>query len=690
MDGGSLPLEHYHLAAQWLQALAGLSLKGSVILLGAGLVLAFLRRTSASVRHLVLGIALTALLALPAAQTAVPMLDLPLLPTDLFAFGPEPGEASEAQGAAFAGAGLSSGSEIAGQGGSGASEPTAAGGGAQAALRLISPPPHWTFWVAALWAAGALAVAARLALSYGASLRILLRAGSADEGLMRLAQRLAAEIGLRRPVRVAVCEAVSVPVAIGFRRPMVILPGGIESWPSGAIRSALLHEMAHVKRGDILTRLVIQAACVLYWFNPLVWLAARRLMVESEKAADDAVLNSQTKPSDYACHLLEIASALREGARPAFAHVGMARRNNFKERVMSILDSRADRRAPGNRLRAVAVVAAALAVVPLAAIQPWFETRSETAVGEVNLHQDESGAWVKLHVIAPKGEVRQGDPILIELLSSQPLASAEGEFMGQRFRFAMESGRLLALAAAGRETTAGEHELKVEIPLDENQGKTLKRKVAITVGDFRETAFDFGEKYGRVFSDEKIHADQYTVTYLAGESGEKRWSLPFVKPMDGSVSFAFGALVKDTGSGKTFHVEPGTTVVKDTGSGKMVHVTPDTAVIKETGSGKTFVHNGVDLRAPEGTPVKASNAGKVVFAGDNGPYGICAILDHGGGVFTLYAHMSELEVTKGQMVEKGEMIGLVGSTGTSTAPHLHWSLIINGVYCDPMGIVELR
>jgi murein DD-endopeptidase MepM/ murein hydrolase activator NlpD len=95
-------------------------------------------------------------------------------------------------------------------------------------------------------------------------------------------------------------------------------------------------------------------------------------------------------------------------------------------------------------------------------------------------------------------------------------------------------------------------------------------------------------------------------------------------------------------------------------------------------------HRGIDLATNTGTPVKASDAGFVVFAGwSNDGYGYHIIIDHGHGFQTLYAHLSKMLVNAGQSVTQGMVIGAVGSTGNSTGPHLHFEVHLNGVQVSP-------
>ncbi|MDR1117580.1 MAG: M23 family metallopeptidase [Oscillospiraceae bacterium] len=94
-------------------------------------------------------------------------------------------------------------------------------------------------------------------------------------------------------------------------------------------------------------------------------------------------------------------------------------------------------------------------------------------------------------------------------------------------------------------------------------------------------------------------------------------------------------------------------------------------------------HTGLDIAADEGAPILAAARGRVVFADDFIVNGRTIIIDHGGGIFTSYSHMSALIAEEGDIVEQGSEIGLVGSTGYSTGPHLHYTVMINGYYIDP-------
>ena len=100
-------------------------------------------------------------------------------------------------------------------------------------------------------------------------------------------------------------------------------------------------------------------------------------------------------------------------------------------------------------------------------------------------------------------------------------------------------------------------------------------------------------------------------------------------------------------------------------------------------------HSGIDLRAREGTPIKSPNAGKVTLVRDCYLSGNTVVIDHGGGLYTLYAHLSKVKVKQGQWVEKGQVIGLSGSTGRITGPHLHWGVSLLGQRVDPLELMRI-
>ncbi len=100
-------------------------------------------------------------------------------------------------------------------------------------------------------------------------------------------------------------------------------------------------------------------------------------------------------------------------------------------------------------------------------------------------------------------------------------------------------------------------------------------------------------------------------------------------------------------------------------------------------------HSGVDLKGERGAPVRAINHGQVVLTDDHFFTGLTVVIDHGGGVQSMYFHLNRIAVQQGQVVTKGHIIGFVGSTGRATGPHLHWGIRMNGARIDPLLLLAL-
>ncbi|PYT32976.1 MAG: hypothetical protein DMG58_09005 [Acidobacteria bacterium] len=184
-----------------------------------------------------------------------------------------------------------------------------------------------------------------------------------------LVREAASELRLRRPVTVSIGDNGIVPMATGLLRPAVLLPREAALWSRERLYIVLLHELAHIRRRDCVTQALAELAGSLYWFNPLVWLAIRRLRIERERACDDLVLSAGNKASDYAAHLLALARPLESGAL-ASASVAMASSSHLETRLRSILNPQLDRRALTRVAGVTALVIAACLVLPLAAMRP--------------------------------------------------------------------------------------------------------------------------------------------------------------------------------------------------------------------------------------------------------------------------------------------------------------------------------
>jgi beta-lactamase regulating signal transducer with metallopeptidase domain len=350
-----------------LAAVMDAAVRGTIILLAALAATALMRRSSASARHLVWLAALTALLLLPVVRGFVPEWRvLPAAP--VFA-------ASSAPASTDPNAAPSSSTVD--------PAPRTAPAAPLVAEPLRAPiqlPVDWKTLALLAWAAGAALLGLRLA--YGlARVRWIERRATelTDDGWVRLTDGLARRLGLGRIVRLLREPGATVPMTWGIFRPVILLPGEADGWDDERRRVVLAHELAHVRRWDALTQWVAHLALAVYWFNPLVWVAVRRLREEREHACDDAVLEIGTRPAEYADHLLDIVRSLGSAHGTTAAALAMARRSQFEGRLLAILDN-AVRRNGVSRAAGLATAAAALAcLVPLAAMRPADRAAASTA-----------------------------------------------------------------------------------------------------------------------------------------------------------------------------------------------------------------------------------------------------------------------------------------------------------------------
>jgi beta-lactamase regulating signal transducer with metallopeptidase domain/HEAT repeat protein len=336
-----------------------------LVALGASLLL---QRASAGSRHLVWLVAVVGLLALPAVAAWGP-LPVRVLPAGGVS-GVEAWPLRFAQGDSTAG---DSKAPIA----SPAPTPTPASAPAPVAFRpSLTPDPSSPIGLGtmlfAAWATVAFALALYLAYGAWSVHRIVARARPLDDPDWRAPlYEIADRLGLDAAPRLLRSEDVKMPFAAGLVSSTIVLPAESDGWSEERRSAVLIHELGHVRRRDLVGHTLGRVACALWWFHPLVWTAARRLRAESERACDDLALVFGARPSDYAEHLLDIVSCVRDHNTPAVA-LAMAHRREFEGRMLAILDPELHRRGMGRLqtaglvggLAALALVVGAAAPVP--------------------------------------------------------------------------------------------------------------------------------------------------------------------------------------------------------------------------------------------------------------------------------------------------------------------------------------
>ena len=363
-------------ADAWSRALAVLvdaGVKGIVLLALAGLVALAMRRASAAARHLVWTLALCGLLLLPVLSLVVPKWQLPILPGPATpveralpasrepvtpAVKPEWRETAPVE------------TETPTQFPSSISPPAPVVSHPAPMPTPVPSAPGTSprpvaYWVLVAWLAVALVILTPLLVGFAVVARLRWNAVPfTGDGLPELARSLVESLGLHRPVTLLCTGPEMMPMTSGLLRPVVFLPREAGDWPDDKLRAVLLHELAHVKRRECLTHAVARVAAAVHWFNPLAWLALRRLRIERERACDDVVLTAGARASAYADHLLEIARTMHAGTLASAAAITIAKKGQFEGRLLAILDATRNR---GAATLGRLMVAAGVSVVLLLA-----------------------------------------------------------------------------------------------------------------------------------------------------------------------------------------------------------------------------------------------------------------------------------------------------------------------------------
>lgn len=355
---------------QWLKFLVDATMKSVVIFAVAGLFGLILRRHSAAVRSLVWSLAILGCLIVPLFSFALPQWKVGVLPTTPEGFevdwladnrqdtrSPVP---IAAHPLASTPASSTQTTPIPVQ----PNRVTSVGGVPQfnvsetgfLCLQCIG-------WLAKGWMAGVLFLIARLIVGIGAVWHLSARSDNFSGSISQV------QPDWKRPVSIRQSKAVTVPMVWGLFRPVILLPADADQWEPDRQRAVLLHELAHIQRQDWLMQTMAQITCAVYWFNPLLWFAARRMRTEIESACDDHVLNAGYQSTDYAQHLVDIVRNIKKSGTATSAAVAMARRSKIEGRLRTILVENRNRRPLTRIAVAVGLLALTCFTVPIGVMQ---------------------------------------------------------------------------------------------------------------------------------------------------------------------------------------------------------------------------------------------------------------------------------------------------------------------------------
>lgn len=246
--------------------------------------------------------------------------------------------------------------------------------------------------------------------------------------------------------------------------------------------------------------------------------------------------------------------------------------------------------------------------------------------------------------------------VIITKKSNQNAHLLEVRYKGQLLPLVEDKGRYWCLLGIGLDEAPGKRLISLVYRLGDHDSKDIENVV------FEIDKKEYPKEFLRVSKKmvefpkhilKRVLDDQSAIRSAVSKVESIRYfDGPFIRPVQGKVKSAFGLR-------RYFNNKP------------------------------RSPHSGVDLAAPEGTPVLACNSGRVVLVRDCYLSGKTVVIDHGLGLYSLYAHLDKVLVRPGQMIKKGEKIALSGMSGRATGPHLHWGISLYGSRLDPIALLKI-
>jgi murein DD-endopeptidase MepM/ murein hydrolase activator NlpD len=250
-----------------------------------------------------------------------------------------------------------------------------------------------------------------------------------------------------------------------------------------------------------------------------------------------------------------------------------------------------------------------------------------------------------------------GGAVQLQFPNEPGLVAVEGEWQQKKVPFVRVKDEWTSLIGVDLDVKPGEYKVDLSYKFDDGRVEKRNQVIAVQPTEYPTTQLTVEEKYVELNPKDLARANREAKeinTIYASTLKELLWTGPFTLPIPGETSG------RNFGHRRVFNGEP------------------------------RAPHNGSDLRAATGTPIHSSNRGRVVLAKNLFFTGNTVIVDHGLGVILLYAHLSRIDVKVGDMVDKGQLLGLSGATGRVTGPHLHWGLRIQGARVDPFALVQMK
>ena len=250
----------------------------------------------------------------------------------------------------------------------------------------------------------------------------------------------------------------------------------------------------------------------------------------------------------------------------------------------------------------------------------------------------------------------QGQALELSYPTEPGLTAVSVQWSGHDVPFVQRGDRWSTTVGVDLDSRPGDHAVDVTFRFGDGTSRTHREPITVRGQQYPTTELTVEERYVELSPEDQARADREgaeTNAIYDTLTPERYWNDPFAVPVHGAKDG------RNFGHRRVFNGQP------------------------------RAPHSGADLRATTGTPIYAANRGRVVMAKDLFYSGNAVFIDHGFGLYTTYLHLSAIDVAVGDVVERGQRLGLAGATGRVTGPHLHWGVRILDARVDPFSLIKL-
>jgi murein DD-endopeptidase MepM/ murein hydrolase activator NlpD len=250
----------------------------------------------------------------------------------------------------------------------------------------------------------------------------------------------------------------------------------------------------------------------------------------------------------------------------------------------------------------------------------------------------------------------QGQALQMSYPAEAGLTGVTVRWSGHAVPFTLRGERWLATVGVDLDSRPGDHAVDVTFSYEDGRTRVMREPVQVRAEQYPTTELQVEERFVELSPEDQARADREAAETSAiydTFTPQRYWDEAFAVPVRGAQDG------RNFGHRRVFNGQP------------------------------RAPHSGADLRASTGTPIYAANRGRIVLAKDLFFSGNAVYIDHGHGLYTTYLHLSEIEVAVGQVVERGERLGLAGATGRVTGAHLHWGVRLLDARVDPFSLIRI-